>query len=34
MSPVALAGIGAAFLIVCLRISYGVSLRIILHREF
>lgn len=34
MSPVALAGIGAAFLIVCLRISYGVSLRIILRREF
>ncbi len=34
MSPVALTGIGAAFLIVCLRISYGVSLRIILHREF
>lgn len=34
MSPVALAGIGAAFLIVCLRISYGVSLRVILHREF
>lgn len=34
MSPVALAGIGAAFLIVCLHISYGVSLRIILHREF
>ena len=26
--------IGAAFLIVCLRISYGVSLRIILRREF
>ena len=34
MSPVALTGIGAAFLIVCLRISYGVSLRIILRREF
>lgn len=34
MSPVALTGIGAAFLIVCLRISYGVSLCIILHREF
>ena len=34
MSPVALTGIGAAVLIVCLRISYGVSLRIILHREF
>lgn len=34
MSPVALAGIGAAFLIVCLRISYSASLRVILHREF
>ncbi len=34
MSPVALAGIAVAFLIVCLRISYGVSLRIILRREF
>lgn len=34
MSPVALAGIGAAFLIVCLRISYGASLRVILRREF
>ncbi len=34
LSPVALVGIGAAFLIVCLRISYGVSLRIILRREF
>ena len=34
MSPVALTGIGAAFLIVCLRISYGVSLRVILRREF
>lgn len=34
MSPVALAGIGAAFLIVCLRISYSASLRVILRREF
>lgn len=34
MSPVALTGIGAAFLIVCLRISYSASLRVILHREF
>ena len=34
MSPVALVGIGAAFLIVCLRISYSASLRVILRREF
>lgn len=34
LSPVALTGIAVAFLIVCLRISYGVSLRIILRREF
>lgn len=34
MSPVALAGIGAAFLIVCLRISYSASLRVMLRREF
>lgn len=34
MSPVALTGIGAAFLIVCLRISYSASLRVILRREF
>lgn len=34
MSPVALTGIGAAFLIVCLRISYNASLRVILRREF
>lgn len=34
MSPVALTGIGSAFLIVCLRISYSASLRVILHREF
>lgn len=34
LSPVALVGIGAAFLIVCLRISYSASLRVILHREF
>ena len=33
LSPVALTGIAVAFLIVCLRISYGVSLRIILRRE-
>lgn len=34
MSSVALTGIGAAFLIVCLRISYSASLRVILRREF
>lgn len=34
LSPVVLTGIAVAFLIVCLRISYGVSLRIILRREF
>ena len=34
LSPVALVGIGAAFLIVCLRISYSASLRVILRREF
>ncbi len=34
MSPVALTGIGAAFLIVCLRISYSASLRVMLRREF
>ena len=34
LSPVALTGIAVAFLIVCLRISYGVSLRVILRREF
>ena len=34
LGPVALTGIAVAFLIVCLRISYGVSLRIILRREF
>lgn len=34
LSPAALAGIGLAVLIVCLRISYSASLRIILHREF
>lgn len=34
LSPVALTGIAVAFLIVCLRISYGASLRIILRREF
>lgn len=34
LSPVALTGIAVAFLIVCLHISYGVCLRIILRREF
>lgn len=34
LSPAALAGIGLAVLIVCLRISYSASLRIILRREF
>jgi ABC-2 type transport system permease protein len=34
LSPVALTGIAVAFLIVCLRISYSASLRVILHREF
>lgn len=34
LSPVALIGIAIAFLIVCLRISYSASLRVILHREF
>lgn len=34
LSPVALTGIAIAFLIVCLRISYSASLRVILHREF
>lgn len=34
LSPVALTGIAVAFLIVCLRISYSASLRIILRREF
>lgn len=34
LSPVALTGIAVAFLIVCLRISYCASLRVILHREF
>lgn len=34
LSPVALTGIVLAFLIVCLRISYSASLRVILHREF
>lgn len=34
LSPVALTGIAAAFLIVCLRISYSASLRVILRREF
>ena len=33
-SPVALIGIAIAFLIVCLRISYSASLRVILRREF
>lgn len=34
LSPVALTGIAVAFLIVCLRISYSASLRVILRREF
>lgn len=34
LSPVALIGIAIAFLIVCLRISYSASLRVILRREF
>ena len=34
LKPAVLTGIGIAFLILCLRISYGVSLRIILRREF
>lgn len=34
LSPVALIGIGVAFLIVCLRISYSASLRVMLRREF
>lgn len=34
LSPAALTGIGAAILIVCLRISYSASLRVILRREF
>ena len=34
LAPAVLAGIGIAFLILCLRISYSVSLRIILRREF
>lgn len=34
LSPVALIGIAIAFLIVCLRISYSASLRVMLRREF
>lgn len=34
LSPVALTGIAVAFLIVCLRISYSASLRVMLRREF
>lgn len=34
LSPVALTGIVIAFLIVCLRISYSASLRVMLRREF
>ena len=34
LSPVALTGIAIAFLIVCLRISYSASLRVMLRREF
>lgn len=34
LSPAALAGIGLAVLIICLRISYSASLHIILRREF
>lgn len=34
LSPAALVGIGIAFVIICLRISYSASLRIILRREF
>ncbi|MEE0434861.1 MAG: ABC-2 transporter permease [Peptococcaceae bacterium] len=34
LTPAALAGIGVAFAIICLRISYSASLRIILRREF
>ena len=34
LSPVAPIGIAIAFLIVCLRISYSASLRVILRREF